>query len=149
MNSDLLIFLQRSQMSRFPESFTVMKEAAPGASLTDGKQTTRPFLTDSETGSDSEKQDGSPSKRKGRIASAFFFVHSPCTFFSDYLLELALRMPISWFTFKSRIFLCCCVVFRLRWPGNLLTVSIGTSFARVTAVAKVCLAVWNVIFFLI
>ena len=59
-------------MSRFPESFTAMKEVAPGASLTDGKQTTRPFLTNSETGSALEKQDGNPSKTKGRIAPAFF-----------------------------------------------------------------------------
>ena len=64
-------------MSRFPESFTAMKEVAPGASLTDGKQTTRPFLTDSETGSASEKQGGSPPKRKGRIAPAFC-AGSPC-----------------------------------------------------------------------
>ena len=37
-------------MFKYPESFTEMKEVAPGASLTDGKQRTRPYLTDSETG---------------------------------------------------------------------------------------------------
>jgi hypothetical protein len=50
-----------------------MKEVALGASLTDGKLTTQPCLpTDSETGSVSERQDGNPSKEKGRIAPAFF-----------------------------------------------------------------------------
>jgi hypothetical protein len=71
MNSDLLIFQLRFPMSRFLESFTAMKEVAPGASLTDGKQITQLLLTDNEPGNALEKQDGNPSKRKGRIAPAF------------------------------------------------------------------------------
>lgn len=51
-------------MSKYPESFTEMKEVAPGASLTDGKRTTRLFLTDSEIGNASEKQGGSSSKKE-------------------------------------------------------------------------------------
>lgn len=37
---------------------------APGASLTDGKQTTHLLLTDSETGNALEKQDGNPSEHE-------------------------------------------------------------------------------------
>ena len=49
----------------------VMKEDAPGVSLTDGRQTTQLLLTDNEPGNALEKHDGNPS-RKGSIARAFF-----------------------------------------------------------------------------
>jgi hypothetical protein len=50
-----------------------MKEVAPGAFLMDGKLATQQCsLTNSETGRALEKQDGNPSKPKGRIAPAFF-----------------------------------------------------------------------------
>jgi hypothetical protein len=58
MNSDLLIFLLRSQMSKFPESCMAMKQDVRGASLTDGRQTTPLLLTDNEHGNALEKQDG-------------------------------------------------------------------------------------------
>ena len=59
-------------MSRSPESCMVVKEDAPGASLTDGRQATQQcLLTDSETGNALEKQDGNPSEMKGRIPPAF------------------------------------------------------------------------------
>jgi hypothetical protein len=62
-------------MSRFPESFMAMKEDAPGVSLTDGRQATRPLLTDSVTGKPLEKQDGNPIlKRKAGILRPFFVV---------------------------------------------------------------------------
>jgi hypothetical protein len=52
-------------MSKYPESPTEMKEVAPGAFLMDGKLATQQCsLTDNETGSVSEKQDGSPSKER-------------------------------------------------------------------------------------
>jgi hypothetical protein len=73
MNSDLLIFLLRSQMSGFPELCMAFKEGVRFASLTDGRQTTQLLLTDNEPGNALEKQDGNHLRRKGRIAPAFLF----------------------------------------------------------------------------
>jgi hypothetical protein len=61
-------------MSKYPESFTVMKEVAPGAFLMDGKQTTQLLLTGSEPGNALEKKDGNPSKRKAGLLRPFSFV---------------------------------------------------------------------------
>ena len=62
-----------------------MKEVAPGASLTDGKRTTRLFLTDSETGNASEKQGGSPSKKEAGLIRPFSFV----SFSINFVFELS------------------------------------------------------------
>jgi hypothetical protein len=62
-------------MSGYQESFMVMKEVAPGASLMDGKQITQPCLsTGSETGNASEKPNGSPCRRKAGLLPAFFLI---------------------------------------------------------------------------
>ena len=51
-------------MSKFPESCMAMKEDVPGASLTDGRQTTQLLLTGNEPGNALEKEDGNPSKKE-------------------------------------------------------------------------------------
>jgi hypothetical protein len=51
-----------------------MKEDAPGASLTDGKQITQLLSTDNEPGSALEKQDGKPSKRRAGLLRSFFVI---------------------------------------------------------------------------
>ena len=64
MNSDLLTFLLRSQMSKSPGSCTA-KRNAPFVSHMDGRQVTQQgLLTDRETGNASEKQDGKPSEKE-------------------------------------------------------------------------------------
>lgn len=64
MNSDLLTFLLRSQMSKSPGSCTA-KRNAPFVSHMDGRQVTQQgLLTDRETGNASEKQDGNPSEKR-------------------------------------------------------------------------------------
>jgi hypothetical protein len=64
-------------MSKFPGS-SIAKRNAPGASLMDGRQATQQcLLTDSETGSDSEKLDGEfecPKMRKGQFCWPFFMI---------------------------------------------------------------------------
>jgi len=88
MNSDLLISLLRSQMSKFPESCMATKEDALGASLTGGKQVTRQeLLTNRETGNALEEQDGSPSKTKGRSNRPFFI--------SDFLFDPSYQICLS------------------------------------------------------
>jgi len=49
-----------------------MKEDTPGASLTDGKQTTQLLLTDNEPGNALEKQGGKPSKKERPDRSGLF-----------------------------------------------------------------------------
>lgn len=66
MNLDSLISLKRFQTSRSPDLSMAMKEDAPDASLTDGRQVTQPcLLTDNETGSALEEIDGNPFEMKG------------------------------------------------------------------------------------
>lgn len=71
-----------------------MKEVAPGAFLMDGKQKTQLLLTDNEPGNALEKQDGNPSKRKGRIAPAFSLLR--CYIFPlDFLVRLTFLKLLS------------------------------------------------------
>ena len=69
-----------------------MKEVAPGASLTDGKRTTRLFLTDSETGNASEKQGGSPSKKEAGLIRPFSFVSFSFIFSLNFLFRLPFKL---------------------------------------------------------
>src|SRR5688500_10522148 len=81
MNSDLLTFLLRSQMSKSPGSCTA-KRNAPFVSHMDGRQVTQQgSLTDRETGNASEKQDGNPSeKRKAGSLRPFLVITHPTVY---------------------------------------------------------------------
>ena len=76
MNSDLLIFLSKSLMSRFLESFTEMKGVALGAFPTDRKRTTRLFLIGNETGSASENKMEVHLKEKAGLYRLFHLLGS-------------------------------------------------------------------------
>lgn len=54
---------------------------------------------------------------------------------------------ISWPIVESSILAYFCVILRLEWPSIFETLSIEIWFARVTVVAKVCLAQWVLRFF--
>ena len=64
-----------------------MKEDAPGASLTDWRQTTQPYSpTDNETGNALEKSDGSHLNRKAGTVRPIFI---------DFLFALSYRIWLS------------------------------------------------------
>jgi len=50
-------------MSNFPGLYMATKEVAPGASLTDGRQTTQLWLRGNEPGNALEKRDGNLKER--------------------------------------------------------------------------------------
>jgi len=82
MNSDLLTFLLRSQMSKSPGSCTA-KRNAPFVSHMDGRQVTQQgLLTNRETGNASEKQDGNPSEKERPDRSGLSSLFSNLLFLS-------------------------------------------------------------------